>query len=558
MAFSVLSSPAMSSASSALIQTLANNGVEVIFSLSGNQIMPLFDACIDANIRIIHTRHEGAAVYMAEAYAQLSGKLGVALVTAGPGLLNAVSALYSAARSETPILLISGDAGLGMDGRGGFQELDQCTITAPITKYSARPENAAAILSDLDHCIATALGGTPGPTHLALAFDLLSQTTGLDAVKKVNLPPANAMRQSDLETVITAIEAAKHPLIITGPQANRTRQPATNAALEAALGLPIICLESARGLSDGFYGDLTTALKSADLIIHLGKLADYSTGLHARGRITKGTPIISILTDDQTAPMPAHDDHPITLIRTGNIPASMTQLAAAITDQEITVCDADWPAAVTASITRRLAWQAGDQGRHPAALTTQLQFAINQAAINQAATNPAASPILIADGGEFCQWVQAGCIAPRRMINGPSGAIGGGIAYAIGASIACPDAEIFLVMGDGTAGFYLGEIHTAVRTNANITAIIGNDYRWNAEVQIQIDTYGPDRVYGCDLDEKADYAAAAIGLGAQGQNVGPDDDLDAALRTASSTQGPTVLNVLIDGQAAPKFIPMKL
>ena len=543
----------MSSASSALIQTLANNGVEVIFSLSGNQIMPLYDACIDANIRIIHTRHEGAAVYMAEAYAQLSGKLGVALVTAGPGLLNAVSALYSAARSETPILLISGDAGLGMDGRGGFQELDQCTITAPITKYSARPENAAAILSDLDHCIATALGGTPGPTHLALAFDLLSQTTGLDAVKKVNLPPANAMRQSDLETVITAIEAAKHPLIITGPQANRTRQPAANAALVAALGLPIICLESARGLSDSFYGDLTTALKSADLIIHLGKLADYSTGLHARGRITKGTPIISILTDDQTAPMPAHDDHPITLIRTGNIPASMTQLAAAITDQEITVCDADWPAAVTASITRRLAWQAGDQGRHPAALTTQLQFAINQAA-----TNPAASPILIADGGEFCQWVQAGCIAPRRMINGPSGAIGGGIAYAIGASIACPDAEIFLVMGDGTAGFYLGEIHTAVRTNANITAIIGNDYRWNAEVQIQIDTYGPDRVYGCDLDEKADYAAAAIGLGAQGQNVGPDDDLDAALRTASATQGPTVLNVLIDGQAAPKFIPMKL
>lgn len=538
----------MSSASSALIQTLANNGVEVIFSLSGNQIMPLYDACIDANIRIIHTRHEGAAVYMAEAYAQLSGKLGVALVTAGPGLLNAVSALYSAARSETPILLISGDASLGMDGRGGFQELDQCTITAPITKYSARPENAAAILSDLDHCIATALGGTPGPTHLALAFDLLSQTTGLDAAKKVNLPPANAMRQSDLKTVIKAIDAAKHPLVMTGPQANRTRQPAANVALEAALGLPIICLESARGLSDSFYGDLTTALKSADLIIHLGKLADYSTGLHARGRITKGTPIISILTDDQSAPMPVHDDHPITLIRTGNIPASMTQLATAITDQEITVCDADWPAAVTASITRRLAWQAGDQGRHPAALTSQLQFAIDQAA----------SPILIADGGEFCQWVQAGCIAPRRMINGPSGAIGGGIAYAIGASIACPDAKIFLVMGDGTAGFYLGEIHTAVRTNANITAIIGNDYRWNAEVQIQIDTYGPDRVYGCDLDEKADYAAAAIGLGAQGQNVGPDDDLDAALRSASAFQGPTVLNVLIDGQAAPKFIPMKL
>ena len=111
----------MSSPPSALIETLANHGVEVIFSLSGNQIMPLYDACIDSNIRIIHTRHEASAVYMAEAYAQMSGKIGVALVTAGPGLLNAVSALYSAARSESPVLLISGDAALSMDGRGGFQ-----------------------------------------------------------------------------------------------------------------------------------------------------------------------------------------------------------------------------------------------------------------------------------------------------------------------------------------------------------------------------------------------------------------------------------------------------
>jgi acetolactate synthase-1/2/3 large subunit len=538
----------MPSASSALIQTLANNGVEVIFSLSGNQIMPLYDACIDADIRIIHTRHEGAAVYMAEAYAQITGKIGVALVTAGPGLLNAVSALYSAARSESPVLLISGDAAVNMDGRGGFQELDQCSVTAPITKYSTRPNAAAAILPELERCITAALGGSPGPVHLALAFDMLSPTTDLEPAAATAIPPASGVSHDDLDHIIHAIEAAECPLFITGPQANKTRQPAVNAALEAALGLPVICLESARGLSDSFYGDLTTTLKAADLIIHLGKLADYSTGIHAAGRITAGTPIISILTDDQAAPNPAHDKNPIQLMRTGSIPAAMTQLAAAITDRDINVGADHWPAAISASITRRLDWQADGKGRHPAALTTQLQAAINRA--------PA--PILIADGGEFCQWVQAGCVAPRRIINGPSGAIGGGIAYAIGAAIAAPDAQIFLVMGDGTAGFYLGEMHTAVRTNANITAIIGNDYRWNAEVQIQIDTYGPDRVYGCELDEKADYAAAAIGLGAFGKTVGPDDDLDAALAAASAYQGPALLNVLIDGVAAPKFVPLKL
>ena len=113
----------MTSPSTALIQSLANLGVEVIFSLSGNQIMPLYDACIDANVRIIHTRHEGAAVYMAEAYAQITGKMGVALVTAGPGLLNAVSALYSAAQSETPLLLISGDSASHLVAAAHFRNL---------------------------------------------------------------------------------------------------------------------------------------------------------------------------------------------------------------------------------------------------------------------------------------------------------------------------------------------------------------------------------------------------------------------------------------------------
>ena len=117
----------------------------MIFSLSGNQIMPIYDACIDVDIRIIHTRNEASAVYMAEAYAQMSGNIGVALVTAGPGLLNAVSALYSAARSETPVLLLSGDAALAMDGRGGVQELliqfrEHLTSEKPLTTFRALDE----------------------------------------------------------------------------------------------------------------------------------------------------------------------------------------------------------------------------------------------------------------------------------------------------------------------------------------------------------------------------------------------------------------------------------
>ena len=199
-------------------------------------------------------------------------------------------------------------------------------------------------------------------------------------------------------------------------------------------------------------------------------------------------------------------------------------------------------------ITSRKPWAVTGDGRHPAAVAASLQRAMSNAK----------HPILIADGGEFCQWIQAGCTPKTRMINGPSGAIGGGICYAIGASVACPDATIFLTMGDGTAGFYLAEFNTAVRNGCSIVTLIGNDYRWNAEVQIQIDSFGADRVYGCDLDATANYADAAAGLGVYATTIGVEHDLDVALETAMAQKGPTCLNILIDSYAAPKFVPLKL
>ena len=539
----------MSSPSTAVIQSLANQGVEVIFSLSGNQIMPLYDACIDANIRIIHTRHEGAAVYMAEAYAQFSGKIGVALVTAGPGLLNAVSALYSAARSETPLLLISGDAASRLDGQGAFQELDQISVTRPITKFSARPTKPEEMLPALEKTITTAMAGTPGPVHLALPFDLLSASIGMAPLPQIAPTVASGLSTAQSAELTAALQRSERPVVITGPQCNQSRQPAANAALSAGLGMPLICLESARGLADTFYGDFPTILASADLIILLGKLGDYATGLLTPGRIASTASVIAIFTDDQTAP--TQNMRPITLMRVGAIATAMQDLAAVVT-----AADDSWAAEVESMIARRKPWTVNGTGRHPAAVASSLQSAMDSAM--DSAVDSASQPILVADGGEFCQWIQAGCTANKRMINGPSGAIGGGICYAIGASIARPEATIFLTMGDGTAGFYLAEFNTAVRAGCSIVALIGNDYRWNAEVQIQIDNYGADRVYGCDLDATANYADAAAGLGADAGTIDAADDLDAALAAALKNPGVSCLNILIDSYAAPKFIPMKL
>jgi acetolactate synthase I/II/III large subunit len=166
-----------------VIGALKRHGVRCIFSLSGNQIMPLYDACIDAGIRIVHVRHEAAAVFMADAWAQVTGELGVAVLTAGPGLTNGIAALYSARQSESPVLLISGDSSVAEDGMGAFQEMDQVAITKPLTKMSLRPVTAQELASSVDEAIAIAMDGRRGPVHLALPFDLLNaEAVGCPAV----------------------------------------------------------------------------------------------------------------------------------------------------------------------------------------------------------------------------------------------------------------------------------------------------------------------------------------------------------------------------------------
>ena len=161
-------------ASIALIKILKSEGVDTIFALSGNQIMVLFDACLDEDIRIIHVRHEAAAVYMAEAYARMTRRIGVAMVTAGAGLCNAIAPLFTATQSQTPVLLLSGDSEVELDGKGSFQEMDQVKITCALTKYSERINETKNLIPNVLKAIKFAKDGVPGPTHLALAADILN------------------------------------------------------------------------------------------------------------------------------------------------------------------------------------------------------------------------------------------------------------------------------------------------------------------------------------------------------------------------------------------------
>src|SRR6478736_5326080 len=159
-------------------QSLKRLGCRRVFTLSGNHIMPVFDAALDAGLDLVHVRHEAAAVHMADAAGRLTGEPGVALVTGGPGHANAAGALFTALGAESPMVLLSGHAATWELGRGGFQELDQAAMAAPVTKASWMARSTATLAEDVGRAIDIARSGRPGPVHLSLPSDLLDEEVG--------------------------------------------------------------------------------------------------------------------------------------------------------------------------------------------------------------------------------------------------------------------------------------------------------------------------------------------------------------------------------------------
>jgi len=527
-----------------LVSALSAIGVRTIFTLSGNQIMPIFDACIDADIKLVHVRHEAAAVYMAEAWAQLNGDIGVALIAAAPGFANGLSPLYSARASESPVLLLSGDSPLHQDSMGAFQELDQISISKPLTRFSSRPQTVEQISDDLAKAIRIARSGRPGPVHLALPFDLLSMEFSPQAghsneqfEREINAPKAQVIEQ-----IANILDSAQRPVIFTGPMLNKTRAGAMIIALEENLGIPVISMESPRGLNDPALGNLKGVLGKADVILFLGKAVDFTVNFgqppafHPSCRFLAIDPEQALLEQAKRA---LNDK----LLISHQADADEATKALSRYRAQQSHRHEDWRNEITGACASRP--YLGNPGSsstaiHPAILCQSVQRALESSS----------NPVLISDGGEFGQWVQATIAAEKRIINGPAGAIGGGICYAIAAKISNPENSVFVLMGDGTAGFHLSEFETAIRQGAAFVAVIGNDSRWNAEYQIQLREYGSDRLSGCELGETR-YDQVVSSLGGYGEFVDKPEQLDAALARAIDSQLPACINVQIEGLPAP-------
>ena len=525
-----------------LAGTLAQAGVRRVFSLSGNQIMPVYDACIDAGISIVHVRHESAAVHMADAWGQITGEIGVALVTAGPGFANALSALLSARHSESPVVLLSGDSPVGDDGSGAFQEMRQTDVSRPLVKAARRPRCVERLGPDLAAAVACARSGRPGPAHVALPLDVLNAAAGdawrVGAMELGRRPCA--LPGPVAGEVAGRIARAKRPIVLTGPCLSRSRNRARVVALETALCAPVVAMESPRGLRDPALGAFSGMLAASDLVVMLGKAIDFSVGF-ARPPAVHGACELVVIDPDPDAIERAYRLAGERVAVSARADADLA--ADAIAAAAPGTSDRTWHDEVAGAVADRTTAAGTGTRFHPRAVCEAVQRVLDAAA----------EPVFVCDGGEFGQWAQALCTAPTRIVNGLSGAIGGGPCHALAAKLARPRATVIAMMGDGTAGFHFTELDTAVREGAAFVNVIGNDFRWNAEHQIQLRDYGPDRLIGCDLAPSARYDLAAAGFGCHGEHVTDPAGVDAALARSLASGRTACVNVEIDGAAAPVF-----
>jgi acetolactate synthase-1/2/3 large subunit len=523
-------------------------GLRTVFTLSGNHIMPVFDAAIGTGLDLIHVRHEAAAVFMADAYGRLTRKPGIALVTGGPGHTNAVSALYTALAAESPLILLSGHVGRNEVGRGAFQELRQADFAAPVTKAAWTVESAASLGHDIAKAARIATSARPGPVHLSLPFDLLEEEI---ADAPALWPASDAflavpMLLSDVAADAThaVLASAQRPVILVGPTLCDAPGKALQQRLAETTRAPVVGMENPRGLNDATNGAFAEMLPRADLVVLLGRPHDFAIKFGAAPFVDAAAKFVVIDPDVALIERAVREQGERMVLSAVADPVSAAQALIARAPQNPNRSTA-WRDEVAAAVTYQPpAWKVTHSPTNGPLHPLDLSRAVSPIIDGDA------DAILICEGGEIGQWPQALIRPRRRVVNGAAGPIGGAIPFALAARVVEKKAPIVVMMGDGAFGFHMAEFETAARCNLPFVVVLGNDAGWTAEHQIQIREYGKERALGCEL-MPARYDQVVQALGGHGELVTQPDELAAAIERALASGKPACVNVMIQRVPAP-------
>ncbi len=524
--------------------TLRAHGVDTLFTLSGGHLFPLYDGCVKTDLRLIDTRHEQTAAFAAEGWAKVTRRVGVAALTAGPGVTNGISALTSAYMNGSPMCVIGGRAPSARWGVGSLQELDHVPIVASITKAAGTLMDADAIPGGLDDALRTACTPHRGPVFVDIPLDGWGPSNAAVAAAPVPAALAGpAASPDDLATVARLVGEARRPVLMIGGDVYWAGAEAEVLAFAAAVRIPVFANDMGRGVIPAdhelaFSRARSTAFKGADLMIVAGTPLDFRL---AFGAFT--APVVHLA--DSPGGVARHVE--LAGSAAGDLRAAFTtlaELAPSAGDAGARAERDDWLHTLRddervkrATETVRLTSDASPI--NPARIFGELRARLDRDAV------------VIGDGGDFVSYAgkYVDTFTPGCFLGpGPYGCLGSGTGYALAAALAHPDRQVVVCFGDGAIGFTLGDLDTLVRHGVNVTAVVGNNGIWGLEKHPMQMIFGYDVV--AELRPGTRYDLVAEALGGHGELVEEPGDIGPALDRAFKHDGCSVVNVLTDPEDA--------
>ena len=540
--------PAITNDSSAAViaRFLRGRGVDRVFALCGGHIMPIWMRLDAEGIRIVDVRDERAAVYMAHAHSELTGELGVALVTAGPGVTNAMTGIANAHVSRASVLILSGVPPRQQENRGALQDMSHIEFVRPLTRYARTVREPSLVLQELDEAVARAFGqgGEPGPVYLDFPVDTLRapvpQAMQLAEHFASKPRPAIFPDPAQVARAVDLLWSARRVLLISGRGARGAGPPLVR--LLDRLGALYLDTGESRGLVPDGHPAVVAAMRGAvmgeaDVVVTLGRRLDFqlaygSPAIFGKAQFLRIADAPSELRDNRRGA--------VELLAT---PALALEAIVAAAGDRAPAADREWALTVrnkhverTGKLLNSMRNAApGSDGRmHPNRLLAALRDALP------------ADAVIVADGGDFLSFARVGVPANTYLDPGSLGCIGIGTPFGIAAALARPDQVVAVLTGDGAFGFNAMEIDTAARHRAPVLIVVANNGSWAIEVRDQQETHG--KVVGTRL-QYADHAAMARAFGLHGERVERADDLPGAIARALANR-PALLDVVVTPEAA--------
>ncbi|MBM3926405.1 MAG: thiamine pyrophosphate-binding protein [SAR202 cluster bacterium] len=537
-----------------LIRSLKQEGVKYVFTIVGDTILPLVDAAADEGIHFIDTRHEAAAVGMADAYARITGRPSVVMVTGGPGFSNAISGLPNVFTQETPVVVVAGCSELPEHGMYSFQEIPQVEMAKPVTKGSWMIHDKRRIADMTATAFRTAMAGRPGPVHLTIPANIQEETA-----TEEEMPPyqpsqyrhqgRNPGDPQSVDKALDILSKARQPVIIAANASRYYVEPEALKGLVETSGVPIFTMEQARGLisdehplcfgyADGALNHTARLIREADAVMLLGKRLDNRVRYGRPPYINADAKVIQVDATPETLGFNRGADVAIL----GHIGAVVEQMGEGAKKRRWK----DLGSWTTSLAKARKTYLDGLRGNaseekplHAMRVFMEVEPLIGE------------DDVVVFDGGDYVQWGR-GYLKARRpgqwLRLGPLAHLGFGVPYALASKLARPKSNVWLFIGDGSVGFYTMEFDTAIRHNLPFTTVLGNDSVWGIDRNYQLAYYG--RAVATDL-RTIRYDKVVEAIGGHGEHVEEGVEVRPAVERAMRSGKPSLVDITIRSARSP-------